>query len=244
MGRRYLQTQGRREGAGEGDSRRAALAPSNTGCLVLVCTPLHFMTTMLSVVLAHNPQLIYSTGFQLSVIAVFRILLLTKPLKSPRAHLAQAAKKSTGASVEPHLRLCCGPASDISHSRSHLRGGLHRRGVHQPHCRAAIWADPDPRLPWLSGRKHLALARLPFKRLQRLSGHHPDTERQGRLLAPRGVGNDPRCNAAPGRLVLLRLRSRRPRLLKRTRVPVGRALLLIWSALWLVLFRHRSDQTT
>ena len=43
---------------------------------------LHFMTTMLALVLAYNPQLIYSTGFQLSVAAVFGILLLTKPLKS------------------------------------------------------------------------------------------------------------------------------------------------------------------
>jgi competence protein ComEC len=34
---------------------------------------------MLSLVLAYNPQLIYSTGFQLSV---FGILLLTKPLRS------------------------------------------------------------------------------------------------------------------------------------------------------------------
>jgi competence protein ComEC len=33
-------------------------------------------------VLAYNPQLIYSTGFQLSVAAVFGILLLTKPLRS------------------------------------------------------------------------------------------------------------------------------------------------------------------
>ena len=45
-------------------------------------SPLHFMSTMLAVVLAYNPQLIYSTGFQLSVAAVFGILLLTKPLKS------------------------------------------------------------------------------------------------------------------------------------------------------------------
>ena len=45
-------------------------------------SPLHFMTTMLALVLAYNPQLIYSTGFQLSVAAVFGILLLTKPLKS------------------------------------------------------------------------------------------------------------------------------------------------------------------
>ena len=43
---------------------------------------LHFMTTMLALVLAYNPQLIYSTGFQLSVAAVFGILLLTKPIKS------------------------------------------------------------------------------------------------------------------------------------------------------------------
>src|SRR5215218_2953139 len=43
---------------------------------------LHFMTTMLALVLAYNPQLIYSTGFQLSVAAVFGILLLTKPLKA------------------------------------------------------------------------------------------------------------------------------------------------------------------
>jgi competence protein ComEC len=43
---------------------------------------LHFMNTMLSIVLAYNPQLVYNTGFQLSVAAVFGILLLTKPLKS------------------------------------------------------------------------------------------------------------------------------------------------------------------
>ncbi|HET7478781.1 MAG TPA: ComEC/Rec2 family competence protein, partial [Rubrobacteraceae bacterium] len=45
-------------------------------------SPLHFMTTMLAAVLAYNPVLIYSTGFQLSVAAVFGILLLRKPLKS------------------------------------------------------------------------------------------------------------------------------------------------------------------
>jgi competence protein ComEC len=45
-------------------------------------SPLHFMSTMLALVLSYNPDLIYSTGFQLSVAAVFGILLLTKPLKS------------------------------------------------------------------------------------------------------------------------------------------------------------------
>ncbi len=45
-------------------------------------SPLHFMSTMLAAVLAYNPDLVYSTGFQLSVAAVFGILLLRKPLKS------------------------------------------------------------------------------------------------------------------------------------------------------------------
>jgi competence protein ComEC len=45
-------------------------------------SPLHFMTTMLAAVLAYNPQLVYSTGFQLSVAAVFGILMLRKPLLS------------------------------------------------------------------------------------------------------------------------------------------------------------------
>lgn len=40
---------------------------------------IHFMTTMLAAVLAYNPQLVYSVGFQLSVSAVFGILLLRRP---------------------------------------------------------------------------------------------------------------------------------------------------------------------
>jgi competence protein ComEC len=44
-------------------------------------SPLHFITTMLAAVLAYNPLLVYSSGFQLSVAAVFGILLLSKPLK-------------------------------------------------------------------------------------------------------------------------------------------------------------------
>ena len=62
-------------------------------------SPLHFMTTMLSVVLAYNPQLIYSTGFQLSVVAVFGILLLTKPLKSLLEHTLLRPLKSQPAQV-------------------------------------------------------------------------------------------------------------------------------------------------
>jgi competence protein ComEC len=45
-------------------------------------SPLHFMTTMLAAVLAQNPLLVYNTGFQPSVAAVFGILLLRKPLRS------------------------------------------------------------------------------------------------------------------------------------------------------------------
>jgi competence protein ComEC len=52
------------------------------GLLGRQASPLHLMTTMLAAVLAYNPQLVYSTGFQLSVAAVFGILLLRKPLKS------------------------------------------------------------------------------------------------------------------------------------------------------------------
>ena len=40
------------------------------------------MTTMLGAVLVYNPLLVYNTGFQLSVAAVFGILMLRKPLKS------------------------------------------------------------------------------------------------------------------------------------------------------------------
>ncbi len=45
-------------------------------------SPLHFMTTMLAAVLSYNPLLLYSTGFQLSVAAVFGILLLREPLNA------------------------------------------------------------------------------------------------------------------------------------------------------------------
>jgi competence protein ComEC len=45
-------------------------------------SPLHFMTTMLAVVLAYNPGLIYSVGFQLSVAAVAGILLLREPFRA------------------------------------------------------------------------------------------------------------------------------------------------------------------
>jgi competence protein ComEC len=45
-------------------------------------SPLHFTTTMLAAVLAYNPLLVYSSAFQLSVAAVFGILLLRDPLNA------------------------------------------------------------------------------------------------------------------------------------------------------------------
>ena len=45
-------------------------------------SPLHFMTTMLAAVLSWNPLLVYNPGFQLSVAAVFGILLLRRPLQA------------------------------------------------------------------------------------------------------------------------------------------------------------------
>jgi competence protein ComEC len=40
------------------------------------------MTTMLAAVLAYNPLLVYNAGFQLSVAAVFGILLLQRPMRT------------------------------------------------------------------------------------------------------------------------------------------------------------------
>jgi competence protein ComEC len=62
-------------------------------------SPLHFMSTMLALVLAYNPQLIYSTGFQLSVAAVFGILLLTRPLISLLERILLRPLKSPPAQV-------------------------------------------------------------------------------------------------------------------------------------------------
>jgi competence protein ComEC len=45
-------------------------------------SPRHFMTTMLAAVFTYNPLLVYNTGFQLSVAAVFGILLFRKPQES------------------------------------------------------------------------------------------------------------------------------------------------------------------
>lgn len=65
-------------------------------------SPLHFMTCMLALVLAWNPMLIYSTGFQLSVAAVFGILLLRKPLQ---AFLKRTVLRPLPAGQEPLSRL-------------------------------------------------------------------------------------------------------------------------------------------
>ncbi|WP_119068205.1 ComEC/Rec2 family competence protein [Rubrobacter indicoceani] len=54
----------------------------SAGLLARRVAPLHFMSVMLAAVLAWNPLLVYNTGFQLSVAAVFGILVLRKPLKS------------------------------------------------------------------------------------------------------------------------------------------------------------------
>ncbi len=41
------------------------------------------MTTMLAAILTYNPLLVYNSGLQLSVTAVFRILFFRKPLNTP-----------------------------------------------------------------------------------------------------------------------------------------------------------------
>lgn len=61
-------------------------------------SPLHFMTTMLAAVLAYNPLLVYNAGFQLSVAAVFGILLLQRPMRAlVRRGLSRALHRSPNA---------------------------------------------------------------------------------------------------------------------------------------------------
>jgi competence protein ComEC len=180
-------------------------------------SPLHFMTTMLSLVLAYNPQLIYSTGFQLSVAAVFGILLLTKPLKSLyERSLLRPLKRppvqlSNLISVSLAAQLATSPIVAATFDQVSVVGVF-----------TNLIAVPLSGLILILGllgsrRKHLPLARLPSQRLQRFPGHDPDTDRSGGLLAPVRVGDDARCNPSPRRLVLRRMRppdSRRTPLLR------------------------------
>jgi hypothetical protein len=175
------------------------------------------MTTMLSLVLAYNPQLIYSTGFQLSVAAVFGILLLTKPLKSlVERSLLRPLKRppvqlSNLISVSLAAQLATSPIVAATFDQVSVVGVF-----------TNLIAVPLSGLILILGllgsrRKHLPLARLPSQRLQRFPGHDPDTDRSGGLLAPVRVGDDARCNPSPRRLVLRRMRppdSRRTPLLR------------------------------
>jgi competence protein ComEC len=72
---------------------------------------LHFMTTMLAAVLVYNPLLVYSSGFQLSVAAVFGILLLRKPLKVLiERTLLRPFKKKPPEGARPEAPSLRGPA--------------------------------------------------------------------------------------------------------------------------------------
>jgi hypothetical protein len=85
-------------------------------------SPLHFMTTMLAAILAYNPLLVYNTGFQLSVAAVFGILLLRRPLKTliEGTLFSQALQEAAGADHEPPFGLPLGP----DRNRPDSRGGF------------------------------------------------------------------------------------------------------------------------
>src|SRR5829696_6103732 len=200
-------------------------------------SPLHFMTTMLSLALAYNPQLIYSTGFQLSVAAVFGILLLTKPLKSlVERSLLRPLKRppvqlSNLISVSLAAQLATSPIVAATFDQVSVVGVF-------TNLIAVPLSGPILILGLLgSRRKHLPLARLPSQRLQRFPGHDPDTDRSGGLLAPVRVGDDARCNPSPRRLVLRRMRPPivAGRLFSGEHKSHWAALLLLWSALWLVL---------
>jgi competence protein ComEC len=112
-------------------------------------SPLHFMTTMLAAVLTYNPLLVYNTGFQLSVAAVFGILLLRKPLKSLVEETVLRPFKRPG--PNPNL-LSVSLAAQIAtapRSRGELRRGLGDRGPDQPGGGAALGPDSHPGPPRL-----------------------------------------------------------------------------------------------
>src|SRR5215211_1455614 len=140
---------------------------------------LHFMTTMLALVLAYNPQLAYSTGFQLSVAAVFGILLLTKSLKSLVEHTLlkpftrPPEQISNLISVSLAAQIATSPIVAATFDQVSVVGVL-------TNLIAVPLSGPILILGLLgSRRKHLPLARLPSQRLQRFLGHDPDTDRSG-----------------------------------------------------------------
>jgi len=200
-------------------------------------SPLHFMTTMLSLVLAYNPQLIYSTGFQLSVAAVFGILLLTKPLKSlVERSLLRPLKRppvqlSNLISVSLAVQLATSPIVAATFDQVSVVGVF-------TNLIAVLLSGPILILGLLgSRRKHLPLARLPSQRLQRFLGHDPDTDRSGASSLPFASVTTPGVTL---HLVDLFYAGCVPpivagRLFSGEHKSHGAALLLLWSALWLVL---------
>ncbi len=167
------------------------------------------MNRCAAAVLAYNPQLVYSTGFQLSVAAVFGILLLSKPLRSlvETTVLRPVEKPPRGLTDLLSVSL----AAQISTSpivAAAFGEGLRRWGCDEPRRRAALRPDPDARPPRLARRQRCPAPGVPAERLQRLPRYPPRSCRTLCLLAlvrhrdhAGGVG-------VPGRTLLCRLRPR------------------------------------
>jgi competence protein ComEC len=151
-------------------------------------SPLHFMSTMLALVLAYNPQLVYNTGFQLSVAAVFGILLFTRPLKSLvgrtllRPFASPPGQLSNLIAVSLAAQIATSPVVAATFDQVSLVGVL-----------TNLVAVP------ISGPI------LILGLLGSLTGNHPHTRRPGILFPPVRRGYDPRSNPAPRRPLLRRL---------------------------------------
>jgi hypothetical protein len=161
-------------------------------------------------------------------------ILLTKPLKSLVEHTLLRPLKTPPAQLSNLIFVSLAALLATSPIVAATFGQVANVGVF-----TNLIAVPlsGPILILGSRRKHLPLASLPTQSLQRLSGHDPDTDRAGSRFASVRVGNDTRRNPAPRRPVLRRMRPPvvAGRAFSSERRSLWAALLLIWSALWIVL---------
>ena len=173
-------------------------------------SPLHFMTAMLAFVLAYNPDLVYSTGFQLSVAAVFGILLLRKPIKAfCRKRFAAAFRKGAGVVIEPRVGLVAGgPDSHGPDHSLHFRRSVGYRHPDEPGGGAAFGTHIDPGAGGFRGGQLAVRPRLPDKLRQRISGNGRGRHGAGRFQLALCRGRDAGNYAAARRALLFGLRSR------------------------------------
>ena len=198
-------------------------------------SPLHFMSTMLALVLSYNPELIYSTGFQLSVAAVFGILLVTKPLKSLvertlfRPLKSPPRQLSNLISVSLAAQIATSPIVAATFEEVSIVGvftNLIAVPLSGPILVLGLLGS-------LAGNIYPLLA-YPLNACNGFLNTILIKTAQGASSLPFASVTTPGRTAAPRRPVLRRVRppdSRRTRLLRRTHIPVGRTPLALVGAL-------------